>query len=447
MNQENQPNHFYNSENDGYYGGLGGYTDPHPTQPPTPPKKKPNTTTRVAALILACALVGTGAGVGGAALYLGTMWDEPSVIYQTEYLPAPTPSESISNITTSTVMTPDQLYASNIASCVGITISSTVTNAFGQVSTTAASGSGFVISADGYVVTNHHVIADATLDNTLPITVSFQDGTSYKATLVGYEAGNDLAVLKIDATNLNPVKLGDSDLLIPGQPVMAIGNPLGELTYSITDGIVSAMDRLITMEDGSSMNMLQTNAAINPGNSGGPLFNSQGEVIGITTAKYSTSSSGTSVEGLGFAIPINDVKSLISDLINYGYITGRPYLGVQISNVPEIAQQYGVSAGASVSFVAPGSCAEVGGLKTGDIVVAIDDIIVDSSSALTAALTGYKAGTTVELTVIRENAELLLSITLDEKNDETQLNNIIQPQQPQQQSNMDSQWPFGDIFP
>ena len=164
---------------------------------------------------------------------------------------------------------------------------------------------------------------------------------------------------------------------------MAIGNPLGELTYSLTDGLISALDRLITTgsgNDSTTMNMLQTNCAINPGNSGGPLFDSYGNVVGIVTAKYTQSSSGVSAEGLGFALPINDVKGIITDLIENGYVTGKPYMGVQVTSVPDYAQHYGVSAGAYVESVAEGSCAQKAGLKADDIIIAIDDTAIDSST-------------------------------------------------------------------
>ena len=249
--------------------------------------------------------------------------------------------------------------------------------------------------------------------------------------------------------------------------MFAIGNPLGELTYTLTDGLVSALDRLITTTDSTgttetTLNVFQTNCAINPGNSGGPLFNEYGEVIGIATAKYSSSKSGTIVEGLGFGMPINDVKTIISDLIQYGYVTGKPYMGIQMQSVPESAQMYGVSAGAYITSVAEGSSAQKAGLQQGDIIVGVDETVIDSSSALSAAVSAYRAGDTAKLSVIRNNEKLELTITFDEKNAETEAANQ-QPQeqtQPQQQpSQQDPQngygngnngyyynWPFGNFF-
>ncbi len=429
-------NERYNSENDGYQ--PTGWQPPLEISP-TPPshnKKKPHRrggAGRAIALFLCCTLIGTGAGVGGAALYM-SQYDTTAAtttVATTSALTATTSTASSSSGSTTlvtsassgTTLTADQLYAANIASCVGITISGTTTNAFGQVSTTAASGSGFVLTADGYIVTNHHVISDAVDNDQMAIEVSFEDGSSYSATLIGYEADNDIALLKIEATDLQPVSLGDSDEIVVGETVYAIGNPLGELTFSLTDGLISATDRLIATDDDTTMNMMQTNTAINPGNSGGPLFNSAGQLIGITTAKYSTSSSGTTVEGLGFAIPINDVIDILSDLMNYGYVTGKPYMGVQITSVSTEAQYYGIAAGAYVSYVAPGGAADVAGLQSGDIITAIDDTVVDSSSALTAAITAYRAGDTALLSVTRDNQQITLSITFDEKNDTTEAAN------------------------
>ena len=245
-----------------------------------------------------------------------------------------------------------------------------------------------------------------------------------------------------------------------GEAVYAIGNPLGELTYSLTDGIVSALDRLITTnstdesgrQESTTLNVLQTNCAINPGNSGGPLFDSYGNVVGVVSAKYTQSSNGVNAEGLGFALPINDVKGILSDIIEHGYVTGKPYMGVQVMNVSSEAQRYGITAGAAVSYVAEGSCAQKAGLQVNDIITAIDDTAIDSSPALTAALaTGYKAGDTATLTVIRNQQELKLTITFDEKNAQTEANNQLQ-QNNQQQPSQDNgygygyQWPF-NVFP
>ena len=448
---------FYNSENDGYRGGFGDYTDPIPTSggpaPPSEPPKKKGRGKRIAALLLACAVVGGGAGVGGAAVYQ-SLTAPDTVIYEGERPQV----DTMVNTNSGQPMTPEQLYAANLPSCVGITVNTTV-NIFGQTTTSAASGSGFVLTQDGYIVTNYHVIEEAVNDSSVTIEVSFSNGDKYTAKLVGGEKDNDVAVLKIEAAGLQPVTLGDSDQLVVGESVYAIGNPLGELTYTLTDGIVSALDRLITTSsknangqtETTTLNVLQTNCAINPGNSGGPLFDSYGNVVGIVSAKYTESTSGVSAEGLGFALPINDVKEIISDLIEHGYVTGKPYLGVQVNVVDESVQRYGIPAGAVVEYVAEGSCAQKAGLQVNDIITAIDDTAVDSPSALTAALSSdYKAGDTATLTVVRQQQEVKLTVTFDEKNAETEAANQNQQntQQGQQQSPNGGyyyQWPFGSF--
>ena len=459
---------FYNSENDGYRGGFGDYADPSPAPVPGPagpgpesPGKRPGRfTKRAIALLLACVVVGGAAGAGGAAAY--QQFAKPdTVVYQGE---RPTVDvDTVANSNGGQPMTPEQLYAANLASCVGITVSTTSVNIFGQTTTSAASGSGFVLTQDGYIVTNYHVIEDAVDDSSVSIEVSFADGAQYTATLVGGEQDNDVAVLKIDATGLQPVTLGDSEQLVVGETVYTIGNPLGELTYSLTDGLVSALDRLITTSstnqttgqtETTTLNVLQTNCDINPGNSGGPLFDSYGNVVGIVTAKYTQTSSGVSAEGLGFALPINDVKEIINDLIEHGYVTGKPYLGIQVQDVSDEAQRYGISAGAAVLYVADGSCAQEAGLQVNDIIIAIDDTAIDSSSALTAALSSnYKAGDTVTLTVIRNQQQVQLTVTLDEQNEQTEAANQIQEQSNQDQQNNSqsggsyyNNWPFGGFF-
>ena len=407
---------------------------------------------KVVALCLCCALLGGAAGFGGA-LAAGMIYKEQVQTGQTvqeQTKPAPQYAPVVS--TPEGQLAPGQVYAANVDACVGITVSTT-TNIYGYTTTSAATGSGFVMSADGYIITNHHVIEKAAKDPGVPITVTFQNGDSYKAKLVGSEADNDVAVLKIQAEGLKAVVLGDSDKLVVGEAVYAIGNPLGELTYTLTDGLVSALDRVITTgsgNDAASMNMLQTNCAINSGNSGGPLFNGKGEVIGITTAKMSSSDSATAtVEGLGFAIPINDVKTIIADLIEHGYVTGKPYLGITVSSVTDAdAQRYNLSVGAYVESVEPGSCAEKAGLQVGDIITAIDDTVVTTHSALVATKATYRAGDTVTLKIVRSHQEMELQVTFDEE--PAALPTTQQPQQSQsgQQTQPGGQYqsPYGSFF-
>lgn len=453
MDRDDHDFNFYNSSNNSYQGGFGDYADIQPNAQPTPPQsnRSRDLLKKPVALLLACAIVGGAAGVGGAAAYHKLGGAGTTVVYESSR----TPAQVLVNNNNGQPMSAEQLYAANLDSCVGITVSTT-TNVFGYTSTSAASGSGFVLTEDGYIITNYHVIEDAVDNETVPITVSFHSGDSYNATLVGGEKGNDVAVLKIEASGLKPVTLGNSDNLAVGQTLMVIGNPLGELTYSLTDGIVSALDRLITTSMGT-MNMFQTNCAINAGNSGGPIFNSYGEVVGIATAKYgSSSNSESSVEGLGFGLPINDVKNLISDIIKYGYVTGKPYMGIQMQSVPQNAQMYGVSAGAYITGVASGSAAERAGLKEGDIIVGLDDTVIDSSSALTAAVSAYKAGDEAKISIIRSNEKMELTIIFDEENEQTVSANQLPQEQTQQQNQQNPQygngyqyystWPFGNFF-
>lgn len=305
-------------------------------------------------------------------------------------------------------LTPGQVYAQCRKSVVAIS-NQTTTNIFGQISETASSGSGFIVSENGYVVTNYHVAEGAT-----KLTVIMYDGTEYTAKLVGYDSGNDLAVLKIDAAGLPAVKLGSSDDLIVGDQVAAIGNPLGELTNSLTVGYISAKNRSVTTE-GTTINMLQTDAAINSGNSGGPLFNMKGEVIGITSAKYTgTTSSGAVIEGIGFAIPMDDVVKKINDLMQYGYITGA-YLGVSVRDMDPALANYGIPIGAHVEEVVEGYCAKKAGVKAQDIIIGLGDYEVDSLNALTRALDKFNAGDKTTIKVWRSGVQMEFEITLDEK--------------------------------
>ena len=350
-----------------------------------------------------------------------------------------------------TVLSPEQIYAANLGATVGVN-GNVDTNVFGYTVKNAVSGSGFVIGSNGsssYILTNYHVI-----DGVSDIKVFFSDGKSYDATLVGGEKENDIAVLKIDVGNLQTVTLGDSDQLNVGEDVYAIGNPLGELTFTFTGGYVSAKDRSVTMSDGTVMNMLQTDTAINSGNSGGPLFNSHGEVIGIVSAKYSSSasSSSASVEGLGFAIPMDDVADMVSELVTNGYVTGKPLMGISVGDVAEDVQAYGVPAGAAVKVVTPGLCGEKAGLQEGDIITKINDTEVASGNDLITAKDNYKPGDTVNLTVYRDGKTITVKLTLEEstpektaQQDQAQKEYEEQQQQQLQQEQQQGSggWPFG----
>jgi serine protease Do len=411
---------------------------------PEPPKKKRGGAAKLVALGLCCAIVGGLAGGAGVMAFQGGA-GSTTTVYQGDRPPVVV---DISNVTAQEPLTASQIYATYVGSTVGITVDTVTTNLWGQKIPAAAAGSGFVISEDGYIVTNYHVIEDATA-----IKVAFVDGTSYDATLVGGDQDNDIAVLKIEATGLTPVIIGDSDNLVVGEDVVAIGNPLGELTYTLTKGVVSAVNRSLTMSGGVVMNMIQTDTAINSGNSGGPLFNMYGQVVGITSAKLSNSStsSDATIEGLGFAIPINDVWDMIQDIIENGRVTGKPYMGITPANVTESdAQKYGMSVGVYVNAVSAGSAAEKAGLVQGDIITAIDDTTITSYSDLKTALKNYKAGDTATLTLDRNGKVDTVSITFDEypTDEELEQQQQQQEQQQEQQQQQEEQnnyynWPFG----
>ena len=290
-------------------------------------------------------------------------------------------------------MTPGQVYAKCADSVVAI--SSTV----GTQGTSF--GSGFIISEDGYILSNHHVI-----EGTTSITVTTHSGETYSAKVMGSDDANDLALLKVEATGLKYAALGSSNDLIVGDQVVAIGHPLGSESATLTVGYISAKDQSVAT-DGSILNMLQTDAAINSGNSGGPLFNMKGEVIGITTAKYSgTSSSGASIESIGFAIPMDDVLDKIQQLIKNGYIS-TPYMGISVDN------RMGI--GAYVVSVEAGSSAQNAGIRAGDIIIALGEHNIESVADVSQAMRSFKVGDTTTVSVFRERQILELNITFAEK--------------------------------
>ena len=312
----------------------------------------------------------------------------------------------------STALTASAIYAQACSQVVGVTTEVTYTNFFGMNSSSAVSGTGFIVSEDGYILTNYHVI-ELAAQNDKDVNVILYDGTRYTASIVGYEKYNDVAVLKIDATGLKPVSFGNSDSLAVGDLVYAVGNPLGELDFSMSTGHVSALDRAITSdESGVAINMFQIDAAVNSGNSGGPVYNAAGEVVGIVTAKYAS----TGVEGLGFAIPINDAVKIASDLITKGYVTGKAYMGVQIDQRYNslYSQYYNMPLGAYVYSVEDGSCAEKAGLLAKDIITRLGDQDITGYTDLTSALHGFSAGDTTSMTVYRGGEEVTLTITFDE---------------------------------
>ena len=382
------------------------------SQTPQAPKKKQH---RGGAWVVALALCFAilGGAIGGGTVWLLTHNNTTSAggsssttIQQGRHENV---TVDINEIETGKLMTAAEVYAKNVNSTVGIQTSITSTNLWGQQTTSAASGSGFILTADGYIVTNYHVIQNAN-----SVTVSTYGGASYNAKIVGYDESNDLAVLKIEATGLSPVVLGSSEKLNVGDTVLAIGNPLGELTFSLTTGVVSALNREVTFSGGTVMDLLQTDCAINSGNSGGALFNLYGEVVGITNAKYSgSSSSGASIDNIAFAIPIDSVRAIVESIIGKGYYA-KPVIGVSVTDVDENSRQLGIPAGAWVKEVTAGGAAEAAGIQANDVITAINGTEISGVSDLKRILAKASAGDELSLVIWRKNRSLTLTVVVRE---------------------------------
>ena len=395
-------------------------------QMPGQKKHKKSGAGKAVALVLVCALVSGCMGVGGA--FLGSSLvrqGQPETVLSDGVSTVmkgvrETSVLQIQQIDSSKTLSAAEVYAANVNSTVGIVTSAVTTNFWGQRTTSAAAGSGFLFTDDGYILTNYHVVQGAD-----SVTVSTYDGTKYDAKIIGFDESNDVAVLKIDAEGLTPVVIGNSDQLNVGDSVVAIGNPLGELTFSLTSGTVSALDREVTMSSGISMELIQTDCAINSGNSGGALFNMHGEVVGITNAKYSGSSgSGASIDNIAFAIPINDVYSIVTSIIEKGYIE-KPYIGVSVLDVSDETQKYGLPKGASVQTVTDDGPAKAAGLQVNDIITKVDDTEITGSSDLVKTIGQCKPGQEITLTVYRQGQTLELKVTVARK---------VQDSKPEQQT-------------
>ena len=367
------------------------------------PVKKNRMGLKIAALALVCALLGGAVG-GGVVWAVGNGGSATEVNVSSR----PATAVAVKTVDGKTAMTDAEVYAAGVNSVVSINVTGTSgTNFFGQPVKTASAGSGFVLTKDGYIVTNYHVVKDADT-----VKVTMYNGDEYDAKYVGGDEDYDIAVIKVEATDLQPVTLGDSDKLNVGDHVLAVGNPLGELTFSMSGGMVSSVNRAINVS-GTPFNMIQTDASINPGNSGGPMFNQYGEVVGIVSAKYS-SYSNSSVEGLGFAIPINDVFAMIQDIMTNGYITNKPYLGITGGSMTEqMAAQYryDIKEGVFVYSVEEGKAAEKAGLQMGDVITKVDDHDIKSMEDLTAVKKQYSAGDTVTLTIYRGGQTMTVELT------------------------------------
>ncbi|MBO5557852.1 trypsin-like peptidase domain-containing protein [Ruminococcus sp.] len=421
MNTMNYNNLDQNNTNNGFE------QTPYPQNyaVPAQPVKAKNSKLRLAALAISFSLLGGVLGTGGtfAALKvfgnnIGTTsaaktntTNSTAVIKTADNSGKAVAMQTVKS--DGTKLTAAQVYQNNVNSTVGITTEIT-TNYFGYKTTAAASGSGFIITEDGYIVTNYHVIEGA---NSVKVTT--YDNTQYDAEIVGSDESNDIAVLKIDASGLTPVTLGDSEALNVGDDVVAIGNPLGELTFTLTSGVVSAMDRQITTSNSVMMNLIQTDCAINSGNSGGALFNMYGEVVGVTNAKYSSNSSTeASIDNIGFAIPINSVQDIVTSIIENGYVV-KPYIGVSVETVSSDMTGYGIPEGAVVRAVNEDSPAEKAGLKENDIITKVDDDTITSSNDLVSKIRKTAKGDKLTLTVYRKGEELTIDLTVDETKQDT----------------------------
>lgn len=416
----NMPNHVYSSQS--YSDGYNTYASQSNFMPPAKPPKKNGKRLGFIIGAIALALCVGSAGIAGGYLIA----NNANTVQTVTNTPSSTNNESSNNTNNgnstnnNSNLTIQKADSSAVApttvqevvdkvssSVVEITTESVQTSGYLGQYITQGAGSGVIVSEDGYIITNNHVIEDAST-----ILVKTTDGTEYEATLIGTDSTADVALIKIDAKGLNAVTFADSEELAVGQTAIAIGNPLGSLGGTVTTGIISALDRTITL-DGKQMNLLQTNAAINPGNSGGGLFDANGNLIGLVVAK----SSGTGIEGLGFAIPANDVVAVLDDLMNYGYVTGRPSLGVTIVDVTSRQELFMYrldKIGVYISEVEPGSCAEKAGLQSADCIEKINGTEVSSASEVSEIIDECKAGDSITIQYYRDGESKTVTLVLDE---------------------------------
>ena len=383
-------------------------------------KKAKEAGNRLIATALCCSLVGGMVGAGGYATFskmlsrggnaVGAINSVVSTL-QARCEESKKQSGSVDSSGSSVGKDASQIYDDNVNSTVGITTEIPM-EYMGYQTTSASAGSGFIYSEDGYIVTNYHVVKGAD-----KIKVTTYDKNEYDAGLIGYDDTNDIAVLKIDAKGLKPVTIGDSDKLSVGDSVVAIGNPLGELTFSLTSGNVSALDRQVKIQN-NSMKLIQTDCAINSGNSGGALFNSNGEVIGITNAKSSGGFTQASVDNIGFAIPINSVNGIIDSIIEKGYIM-KPYIGITGSDLASDYQMGGLfgnnqtsdTAGVVINNVEEGSPAAMGGLKPGDIITKVNDEEISGMVELRSLIQNTAEGDSIKFTVSRDGENVDVDVT------------------------------------
>lgn len=426
--------------------GNGGATPPpeHPVEAaaPSQPEKKHRKVNSSKIAKSAIALV-LAAAMGFAGGFVGARFGNAGnkvVIQQVERSDSSDSTGSTAGTSLSSGMTTAQVAEMVSPSVVVITTEQVVYSQwswYGQSQVESGAGSGVIISSDGYILTCDHVVNGA---SNITVTIGDQD---YTATIVGEDSTSDIAVIKIDATGLTPATIGDSDSLAVGENVLAVGNPLGELGGTVTSGIVSALNRSVTIQGTSStntMSLIQMDASVSPGNSGGGLFNMNGELIGVVNAK----SSNSDAEGLGFAIPINDAIKVAQDLLENGYVTGRPYMGITYIAVTDAqtAAQLGVNAyGVYVVDVVQGGPADKAGLKAGDRIVSVDGSEVAQKDDLGTIIQNHSAGDTLSITVARDGQMQTVSLTLGEKTAST--NSSSTTQQEQQVPSLTEQQPQG----
>lgn len=438
------------SGNNGGYSYVNYYSDPNGGDPNKKPKKK-HTGLKVAAFVLAMVLV-SGGSIGVYEGIRSSNADNSSSIVASNDSSAAESStgDSSSSKKSDSSQSWIQLASTNGSMSVADIVKKVTPSVVGVQSTFSSSngsnnnpmngyggffgygsqgnngsqgmtgvGTGIIMSKDGYIVTNAHVIYDDEYGYGEASSVQIQmsdEETTYDARIVAYDKEADIAVLKIDADNLTPAEFGDSSSCEVGEMVVAIGNPLGlQFQNTVTCGIISALDRKVTIND-NTMTLIQTDTAINNGNSGGPLINSSGQVIGINSSKMSSTYSGeATVEGIGFAIPMSEAKSIVDDLINYGYVTGRPQLGISCQDVTEaVSQAYNIPVGAYIFSVTAGGAADQAGLQPGDVITGIQDQTISTTEELNAVKNQYKAGDTITLTYVRAGETKKVDVTLAE---------------------------------